>query len=167
MESPKQQTLREQLASACSRAEDGGYDDALRIVRGELRQFEGSIYLLALEHQLEQLKEYSTDDDALEMQRLDILDSLPGLAEKAAESPELTYKNLSVREAPHPDELEAARRWLLTQYLQHAYQFMVQTEYERALVEVQRMYILEPENALAKALESRLRSYLTPPPRQV
>lgn len=156
--------LRERLESVCNLAEEGEFDKALGIVRGELEQREGSIYLLALEHQVEQLKEFASDDDALEMQRLDILDSLPGLAEKAAESPDLTYKNLQVNPPLRSDELESARRWLLTQYLQHAYHFLVRSEYERALVEVRRMHILDPTNALAQALETRLRSSMSSSP---
>ncbi len=158
MERLDKDRLRERLGSACESAEEGRCDEALQVIRAELDHHKKSVYLLALEYQVEQLREYSRDEPGTEMQRLDILDSFPGLIEKASEHPEVTADRLPLTPSAHPDEQEAARRWLTSQYLQHAYRFFLQKEYVRALTEVRRVFILDPDNPLAKNLESRIRS---------
>ncbi len=164
MEVLKNEQLRERLETACNLVDEDEFEEALKVVREELEHWGGSIYLLAFEHQVEQLRDFSSGDESMEMQRLDILDSLPGLAEKAAEKPGITFRDLPHRETPTPDEQEATRRWLLSQYLQHAYHFLVQKEYASALTEVRRMYILDPANTLAKDLETRLGARLAVTP---
>jgi len=154
------ENLREHLETACEQAEEGKFDEALIAIRTELQHFERSVYLLALEYQVEQLKEYSKGESVNEMQRLDILDSFPGLIEKAVEHPDTTAIRVELQSAPHPDEQEAARRWLSGQYLQHAYRFLIQKEYSRALTEVRRIYILDPANQLARNLETRIDAVL-------
>lgn len=156
MDSPDKNRLREVLDSACDCAEEGRCDEALRTIRTELERNKRSVYLLALEHQVEQLKEFSRNEPETEMQRLDILDSLPGLIEKAAEHPGLTVDHHTSPPAGHPDEQEAARRWLTSQYLQHAYRYLLQQHYTRALTELRRVYIVDPTNTLAKTLEERI-----------
>ncbi len=160
MDTPDKNRLRELLDSACECAEDGKCEEALRTIRAELEHHRRSVFLLALEHQVEQLKEYTRDEPRTEMQRLDILDSLPGLIEKAAEHPEITVDRHSPSPTPHPDEQEAARRWLTSQYLQHAYRYFLERHYTRALTEVRRVFILEPANPLARTLESRIDAML-------
>ncbi len=160
MDTPDKNRLRELLDAACECAEEGNCDEALHAIRGELERHRKSVYLMALEHQVEQLKEYALDEPATEMQRLDILDSLPGLIEKAAEHPDLTVDRPPISPATHPDEQEAARRWLTSQYLQHAYRYLLERRFTSALTEVHRVFILDPENPLARNLETRIDTML-------
>lgn len=152
--------LRELLLTACENAEDGKCDEALSAIRSELEHRSNSVYLLALEYQVEQLKEFLGNEQQTEMQRLDILDSFPGLIEKASEYPDLTADGLLPSPVAVPAEQEAARRWLASQYLQHAYRYLILRQYERALIEVRRVYILDPDNQLAHSLEGRIRTML-------
>lgn len=154
--------LRELLLTACEKAEDGRCDEALSAIRSELEQRHRSVYLLALEYQVEQLKEFLRNEPQTEMQRLDILDSFPGLIEKASEYPDVTADNLLPAAAALPAEQEAARRWLTSQYLQHAYRYLILKQLDRALVEVRRVYILDPDNQLARNLEGRIASMASP-----
>lgn len=148
--------LHELLLTACDKAEEGKCDEALSAIRSELLHRNRSVYLLALEYQVEQLKEFLRNEPQTEMQRLDILDSFPGLIEKASEYPDVTADNLLPSPAALPAEQEAARRWLTSQYLQHAYRYLIVKQFDRALVEVRRVYILDPENQLARNLEARI-----------
>jgi hypothetical protein len=146
--------LQEQLLKACAAAREGRHNDALAMVRTVKGMHQNNVYLLALERQMEQLREYATVVPGSEVQQQDILESLPALAERAAESPDKTPARF-VREksAAREKEVQAAKQWLVAQYLQHAYAFLVRQEYSNALAEVHRIFIIEPENERARELE--------------
>jgi len=146
--------LQQELLHACAAAREGRLNDALALVRTVKGQHRHNVYLLALERQLEQLREFSLGIPGTEIQQRDILESLPALAERAAESPEKTPALYALEKtATRREEESAAKRWLVAQYMQHAYGFLVREEYANALAEVHRIFIIDPENERAKELE--------------
>lgn len=150
-------TLRDILREACVHAEAGEYMAALAAIREARRAHSTSIYLLAFERQVEQLREYTEAGDNTHMQQEDILQSLPGLAERAAEEPDATPEKVADSfSRTAKEEEKAAGRWLVAQYLQHAYQYLLRQEYRNAIAELHRIYVVDPENVPAKDLEQRI-----------
>jgi hypothetical protein len=150
--------LKKRLDAVLKAVEGEGYDDALARIHKEQRRFPRSVYFMALERQIEQLREFKNANEPAVMQRKDILDSLPVLAQRALEHPEASPETLRVDSATinPPTEHDAALKWLLTQYLQNAYAHLVREDYESALAEIQRMYILDSGNTQAHDLELRI-----------
>ncbi len=152
----------EKLYEAQARTEAGQYRDALRIVR-EAKSLEArNIYILAFEKQVEQLAELSETKLLTEEQRIDIIESLPGIIERAAES----SSNAPAGPAPVSDtraelnrekeERAAALEWLKNQYFQHAHDYVRKGEYQHALAEIRRVYIIDPNNTIAKDFEKQI-----------
>lgn len=151
----------EKLYEAQAKSEAGQYRDALRIVR-EAKSLEArNIYILAFEKQVEQLAELSETKLLTEEQRIDIIESLPGIIERAAES-----SNVPASAAPVSDtraelnrereERAAALEWLKNQYFQHAHDYVRKGEYQHALAEIRRIYIIDPNNTIAKDFEKQI-----------
>ncbi len=151
----------EKLSEAQAKSEAGQYRDALRIVR-EAKALEArNIYILAFEKQVEQLAELSETKLLSDEQRADIIESLPGIIERAAE---ISNAPSSTAQAPDTrtelnrerEERAAALEWLKNQYFQHAHDYVRKGEYQHALAEIRRVYIIDPNNTIAKDFEKQI-----------
>ena len=172
--------LQTGLLEAQSRAENGEYKSALDSVRVLKSAHPRNIYVLALEKQLEQLHQLSTSGQLTEEQKVDILESLPGIVERAldGQGAELSsgqtaiYRPLTEEAIRQKDEKAAALEWLKNQYFQHAHEYVRKGEYENALAEIRRVFIIDPSNHIATDFESQIRQlselkrirHVEPPP---
>lgn len=155
--------LATHLNDARSKVEASRFADALAILKEAKVSNPKNIYVLAFEKQVEQLIEFDGMDILSEEQRTDILESLPGIIERALEG--------SSPDAPPParaagkskehldrerEEKSAALEWLKNQYFQHAHEYVRKGEYTHALAEIRRVYIIDPANPIAKDFERQI-----------
>ncbi len=157
--------LQQGLLEAQDRAENGDYQLAINSIRSVKSDHPRNIYVLAFEKQLEQLHQLTSAGQLSEEQKLDILESLPGIVERAldGQGAELStgqtavYKPLTPETIRQKDEKSAALEWLKNQYFQHAHEYVRKGEYDNALAEIRRVFIIEPSNKIAQDFESQIR----------
>jgi TonB family protein len=157
--------LQQGLLEAQDRAENGEYQLAINSIRSVKSDHPRNIYVLAFEKQLEQLHQLTSAGQLSEEQKLDILESLPGIVERAldGQGAELStgqtavYKPLTQETIRQKDEKSAALEWLKNQYFQHAHEYVRKGEYDNALAEIRRVFIIEPSNKIAQDFESQIR----------
>jgi tetratricopeptide (TPR) repeat protein len=154
--------LERQLAEAQDRAEKGEYEAAVRAVREAKSLAPKNVYVLAFEKQAEQLNELHAAGSLTEEQRTDILESIPSIIERAVESSRSpgTLTDMSALKsgagaAQDKKEKAAALEWLKNQYFQHAHEYIRKGEYQNALAEIRRVYIIDPSNAIASDFEKQ------------
>jgi tetratricopeptide (TPR) repeat protein len=157
---PSLDELAALLAVARKRAEAGNYQDALSSVRDAKRLHDRNVYLLAFERQLEQLTELSLAGTLGDDERTDILDSIPGIVERALEGasaplPAATAPDAAAAERARA-ERAAAHEWLKNQYFQHAHEYVKKGEYDHALAEIRRVFIIDPESKIARDFEQQI-----------
>jgi hypothetical protein len=147
------------------KANEGSYPTALIPIRKAKALDRTNVYILALERQVEQLKELSGAGILSEEQRSDILDSLPVLVENALrnatplQSPGMPPGNRV--ETPQEDKGKgAAAQWLKNQYFQRAHAYVKDGEYDLALAEVQRVIVLDKQDRFAGEFELKIMQML-------
>ena len=149
------------LADAQAKAEAGNFADALATIRKAKALEPKNVYILAFERQAEQLQEFHTAGSLTDEQRSDILDSIPSIIEKALEVSHTSagvtnvsdLGSLSIDPEQQRREKSVALEWLKNQYFQHAHEYIRKREYRHALAEIRRVYIIDPDNLVARALE--------------
>ncbi len=154
--------LERHLAEAQSRAEKGDYAAAVSAVREAKSLAPKNVYVLAFEKQAEQLVELETSHSLTDEQRTDILESIPSIIERALDSsrsPGMVTDISALRAGPDAaqdkKEKAAALEWLKNQYFQHAHEYIRKGEYQHALAEIRRVYIIDPSNAIARDFEKQ------------
>ena len=156
--------LRAGMVAAQELAERGEYQRAVNSVKSVKAANPRNIYVLALEKQLEQLLQLASIDQLTEDQKLDILDSLPGIVERALDGQSaevsggqtMVLKPLTEEAVRQKEEKSAALEWLKNQYFQHAHDYVRKGEYDNALAEIRRVYIIEPGNRTAQDFEQQI-----------
>jgi hypothetical protein len=137
------------------------YKDALVAIRKAKALDSTNVYILALERQVEQLQQYGDSSLLSETQRVEVLESLPGLLQRALnqqsalqppEGPPATGETAIQEE----DEKQAAQQWLKNQYFQRAHEHVRRGEYQLALWEIRRVYIVDAQDRFAKEFEQRI-----------
>lgn len=153
--------LADLLTTARGRAEEGEYGEALLALRDAKALYPRNIYVLAFERQVEQLTELSSAGTLGPDEKVDILESIPGIVERALEGSGV--QALPAAPAPDPSAVERARaervaahEWLKNQYFQHAHEYVKKGEYDHALAEIRRVFIIDPENTIAKDFEAQI-----------
>lgn len=153
-------SLADQLQEASEIAGRGDYTSALQQVRSVKSAQPENIYLLAFERQLEQLVELTETGVITEDQRTDILESIPGIVEKAIEQPNTRPSDIAPSERPaaqaSSEERSAALSWLKNQYFQHAHDYVQKGQFSNALTEIQRVFIIDPNNDTARDFEKQI-----------
>jgi tetratricopeptide (TPR) repeat protein len=151
------------LTEAHSKAESGDFGGALEEVREAKSLEPKNVYILAFEKQTEQLQELASTNSLTDDQRADILESLPSIIERAVESPvtpEKAGQPGTVKptvDAQHEKlEKAAALDWLKNQYFQHAHEYIRKSEFQHALAEIRRVYIIDPDNKSARDFEKQI-----------
>ena len=160
----KQKTTNElagRLAEAQAKTDASDFSGALGLIREIKTTERKNIYVLAFEKQVEQLAELSNAHILTDEQRTDILESIPGIIERALdESASPGKKNGSEPRAAvfsrDEGEKHAALEWLKDSYFQHAHDHVKKGEYQHALSEIRRVYIIEPSNSTAQNLERQI-----------
>lgn len=135
------------------------YAEAADILRSARHADPRNIYLIALDKQLERLRAFATDPRDVS-RKSEILQSLPVLIERATER----FRVRSPQDAPilplSPPPAESrgeAVEKLKKRYFHHADEQLRKGNYDAALVEIRRVFILEPENRVAIQYERTIR----------
>ncbi len=149
------------LTEAHEHTGKSGYKEALVAIRKARALDTSNIYILAFERQIEQLEELTSTGKLTGDQRTDILDSLPGLIEQAREhQAPLTSPGAAKAERPptpeQQEQLRAARQWLKNQYFQRAHEHVKKHEYEHALTELRRVFVIDNEDLFAREFELKI-----------
>jgi tetratricopeptide (TPR) repeat protein len=154
--------LEQHLTEARTRAEKGEYAAAVKAVQEAKSLAPKNVYVLAFEKQAEQLSTLDAARNLTEEQRTDILESIPSIIERALESslspgapagiPALISGGDATKEKK---EKAAALEWLKNQYFQHAHEYIRKGEYQHALSEIRRVYIIDPANSIAQEFEKQ------------
>ena len=135
------------------------YAEAADILRSARHADPRNIYLIALDKQLERLRAFATDPRDVS-RKSEILQSLPVLIERATErfrirSPQ-DAPTLPLSPPPTESRGEAVEK-LKKRYFHHADEQLRKGNYDAALVEIRRVFILEPDNRVASQYERTIR----------
>lgn len=157
--------IADQLQDASGLAGRGEFAAALQQVRSVKPIQPENIYVLAFERQLEQLVELTERGAITEEQRTDILESIPGIVERAIEQPntrpsDMTSPERHAAAIASTEEHSAALSWLKNQYFQHAHDYVQKGQFSHALTEIQRVFIIDPNNETARDFEKQIRKLL-------
>ena len=155
----QQPSIGDQLSEAYRLLESGKPQDALEIVKKVKSLQPKNVYVLAFEKQLEQFISLEGSQSLTEEQRADILESIPGIIERAAEGAaveKLSAERDETATVKTRDDKNAALEWLKDQYFQHAHEYVQKEQYEHALAEIRRVYIIDADNVTAQEFEKRI-----------
>jgi len=153
--------LQGKLTEAKSKTDAGNFRGALVTLREAKSVEPRNIYILAFEKQVEQLAELSDMHLLSDEQRVDILESIPGIIERAMEGSRAAAEAAPARDTraelnKEREERAAALEWLKNQYFQHAHDYVRKGEYQHALAEIRRVYIIDPNNRIAQDFEKQI-----------
>ncbi len=140
-----------------------------------------NIYISALRRQLDALLSLSQADALGEDQRHDLMEPMPGIidcairdahrqrrtgtvgfssakpAGETADAPAVTHTTENDPEqSADPGDVQKELEALKLLYFQRASKFVMKGEYEQALAEVRRVFVVDPENTIAKEYASRV-----------
>lgn len=156
-----QDLVRRLLGEAQEHAAAGAFADALADIRKAHALDPANVFILAFERQIEQIQEHNASGTLGPDQRQDILDSLAGIVAQATaeEPPAPPAPGTKTARPPAPAEREqvrAARQWLKNQYLQRAHSHVVKKEFDQALAEIRRVFIIDERDRFAREFELKI-----------
>jgi TonB family protein len=143
----------------------GDYGEAMAILKEAKKSHASNVYLTALERQMNKLVALSTGNELTEDVKLQILDSVDGIIEiitgpnPPSGEPATTPSGrlvLPPRNATEGNDRDAVFNTLKLQLFQQAGEALKKGDYERALAEIRRVYIIDPTNELAKRFEAQV-----------
>ena len=146
-----QQFIIDHLQEIQRKAESSNFDNALASLKEVKAIDPKNIYLIAIEKQIAKLS-----DPALEAEnRTAIIKSLPPMIDRAIGD---VQRRATVPKMEDSQKLqkEAALEKLKSQYFQRADDYVEKKEYQRALEEIRRIYIIEPGSVVAKEYENKI-----------
>ena len=146
-----QQFIIDHLQEIQRKAESSNFDNALALLKEVKAIDPKNIYLIAIEKQIAKLS-----DPALEAEnRTAIIKSLPPMIDRAIGD---VQRRATVPKMEDSQKLqkEAALEKLKSQYFQRADDYVEKKEYQRALEEIRRIYIIEPGSVVAKEYENKI-----------
>jgi TonB family protein len=165
MNTMKSQELARLLGDARAHAEAANYAEALACLHDARDVQPDNIYILAFEKQIEQLLSMSDSQTLSDDQKADILDSIPHIVDRALTTVGAPAGPGPRQVSPPPagtparggsDDRTAALEWLKNQYFQHAHDYVQRGEYQHALTEIRRVFIIDPENTTAHEFEKQI-----------
>jgi hypothetical protein len=156
-----QALVRRLLGEARDHATSGAFQETLSSVRKARGLDPSNVFILAFERQIEQIQEHLASGTLSDDQRKDIIDSLAGIVENAtaAEAQPAQPQESAGQPEPAPEQREqvrAARQWLKNQYLQRAHSHVLKKEYEKALSEIRRVFIIDDRDRFAREFELKV-----------
>ncbi len=150
--------LRKQVLDVSTLVSAGEYSKALSTMRRAKAIHPKNIFIIAIEKQLEKLLALSQSSPLSDPNRIkELLDSLPTLIQHAVEGMKT--------EEPLPpsvihEEREVAFAKLKDEYFQLADGYIMNGEYNQALLEIKRVLILEPESIPAREYQQKIQDLL-------
>ncbi len=162
--SPGGPVTAEQIYEIKTMAESGQFADALIRLRKLKPLHPRNTFLVALEKQLERLLVLPRDSEPSEPQRMELMNSMPGLVKGAVDSlrqqsparPPVEQDAPASAKTERPDR-DAARNQLKEQYFQHADEYLKKGAYGSALVEIRRVKIIAPDDPTVAEYERTIR----------
>jgi hypothetical protein len=151
---PVQPLTPEQVYEIRSMAEGGQFADALIRLRKIKSSYPKNTFFVALEKQLERLLVLPRDTEPSDIQKKELIGSLPGLIHGAVESmrhQQPVHAAPVEAHKPHTERIdrETARTQLKEQYFHHADEYLKKGAYGSALVEIRRVKIIAPDDQTA------------------
>jgi protein TonB len=129
------------------------FENALSLVKEAKVVDSKNIYIIAIEKQIVKM----TDPSLAVENRDEIVKSFPAMIERAiADSQRRQAAAKPAEVPPEKKEKEAALEKLKSQYFQRADDYVEKGEYQRALEEIRRIYIVEPGSIVAKEYEQKI-----------
>lgn len=146
-----QQFVVDRLHDIQRKAETSNFTDALATIKEVKTADSKNIYLIAIEKQIAKLCDSSLPEES----RSGIVRSLPSMIDRAISD---IQRRASVPKADESqkEQKEAALEKLKSQYFQRADDYVEKQEYQRALEEIRRIYIIEPGSVVAKEYEQKI-----------
>ena len=145
-----------QLHEALEEARQGRYADALTVVREARASESRNIYVIAFQKQIEKLLDMSRGGTTHGQQHSEIVQSLPPIVERAIQSSRNPLRPVSTPPPAGSVEKEAALENLERMYLHRADEYLDKGDYDHAMAEVRRVYIIHPASLEAKKYEKRI-----------
>jgi TonB family protein len=166
------QTLTsDSLAHALHQAEAQQYKEALATIRATKEAGPQNVYILAIEKQLTKLAEFTDPSTTSEEETHETFELLQILVDKALDGgehreppspdPPRSKNEPATQAAPPKGERDNAVAVMKKQYLSRADSFLRRGDYQGALLEVRRIYVLDPENQTARDYEERVQGLLS------
>ena len=172
------ESIAELLREVVQRTDSGEYTDAISILEIARSSDPGNIYIAALKRQLEALLALTGNDDLTEARRLKLLEPLVGIAECAVRESQKQQRS-DVVDPPESrpsqrmtaqtrvtesgrlvagdqDDSKKKLEALKLLHFQRASKFVMKGEYDLALEEVQRVFVVDPDNTIAKEYVTRV-----------
>jgi protein TonB len=146
-----QQFVVDRLQDIQRKAETSKFTDALSIIKEVKIADSKNIYLIAIEKQIAKLCDSSLPEES----RSGIVRSLPSMIDRAISDIQRRAPAPKVDES-QKEQKEAALEKLKSQYFQRADDYVEKQEYQRALEEIRRIYIIEPGSVVAKEYEKKI-----------
>jgi hypothetical protein len=156
-----QALVRKLLGEARDHATAGAFQEALSAVRKARGLDPSNVFILAFERQIEQIQEHLSSGTLSDEQRRDIIDSLSSIVQNAtaAAVPDAGEADAAAQPEPAPEQREqvrAARQWLKNQYLQRAHSYVLKKDYDKALSEIRRVFIIDDRDRFAREFELKV-----------
>ncbi len=136
--------------------ETNNHADALASIKEVKAADVKNIYLIALEKQIAKLNDTTLPPE----NRSGIIKSLPAMIDRAISDIQRRASVPKVDET-QKEQKEAALEKLKSQYFQRADDYVEKHEYQRALEEIRRIYIIEPGSVVAKEYEQKIEQLAT------
>jgi protein TonB len=133
------------------KAETSKFTDALATIKEVKTADSKNIYLIAIEKQIAKLCDSSLPEES----RSGIVRSLPSMIDRAISDIQRRASVPKVDDS-QKEQKEAALEKLKSQYFQRADDYVEKQEYQRALEEIRRIYIIEPGSVVAKEYEQKI-----------
>jgi protein TonB len=150
-------SLQDRLQRVQEKAEAGRYAVALTALKEIKNAGVASIYIDALERQMKRLLTLSERSELTDDAKAHILEPISGIIDLAIGSqnpvgtPALAEPNASFS-AHTNEDLDALR----TRYFQQAGECLTRGDFDQALTEIRRVYIIDPENTIARRYEAKV-----------
>lgn len=146
-----QQFIIDRLHDVQRKVESGNIQDALAELKEVKAADAKNIYIIALEKQILKLTDTSITPDF----KQEVIKSLPPMIERAINDSQRRLAE-KAQEPKEAKEKEAALEKLKSQYLHRADEYVEKGDYEHALEEIRRIYIIDPGNVVAKEYEQKI-----------
>jgi TonB family protein len=155
-ENPSASAVARQLREAGDSVRGGAFGEALEAIGHLRREMPKNIYCIGLEKQIQKLIFLPEGSEKRE-----ILSSVvPNLIERAIDEAHRTGRSRALknqrRESTASGTRAVALERLVTQYFGHAERYFREGDYEKALVELRRVHIIDPDNRQAREFEEKL-----------
>jgi protein TonB len=178
-------SIEDRLREVYEKTDSREYAEALDALEAARSCDPRNIYLAALRRQLDTLLSLSQADQLSEDRRREFMEPMPGIIDCAIRDNQRQYRSgttdlplvqpgkVGPEEPARAGETESSSHQsadagdvqkeleaLKLLYFQRASKFVMKGEYEQALAEVRRVFVVDPENTIAKEYASRVEHLL-------